>query len=373
MLEAGQIGFGCSGRNGGQVNPGLKELPDQVERHFGSERGSRLNAMASDAAAEVFGLIEQHGIDCAPRRTGTIRAAIDEAGETQIQQLVTQAAARGWPVHHADAAEMRRLTGSDMYRAGAFDARGGHINPLAYARGLALAAERAGAALYGDSGAQTIDRQGPDWKITTARGSVQAAQILIATNGYSGKLWPGLRQALIPVYTYITATDPLPQPMRDAIMPCGSALYEAAWDVVYYRLDDAGRLIMGGRGAQRDARGAQDYRHLVDYARKLWPILGDTAFPWHWHGQVAVTPDHFPHLVAPEAGVHLMFGYNGRGIAVSTAAGRMAAQRILSGGTQDVALPVDRDVQHVPFHRFWRQGAEMSMAWYKLRDRIRGR
>lgn len=373
LLEAGEIGHGCSGRNGGQVNPGLKALPDDVEAHFGPERGRRLNQMSSDAPGAVFDLIDTLGIDCAPRRTGTIRAAIDAAGVAQVRALADQCTRRGWPVHFVNAAEMARLTGTNIYRAGAFDARGGHINPLGYARGLALSAEASGAQLFSQSRATALRRNGSGWTVTTAKGSVTAPEIVICTNGYTDGLWPGFQKSLIPVWTYIAATDPLPAALRSKIMPSQSALYEAAWDVVYYRLDDAGRLLMGGRGPQRDAKVPADYTHLIRYARKLWPELKEIAFPYGWHGQVAVTDDHFPHLVNPEQGVHLMYGYNGRGIAISTAAGQMVGERILSGGAADVAWPVENGLTPVRYHDFWRVGAEATMLWHRLCDRLRGR
>ncbi|GEO86843.1 MULTISPECIES: NAD(P)/FAD-dependent oxidoreductase [Alphaproteobacteria] len=373
LVEAGEIGHGCSGRNGGQVNPGLKVLPDTVKAHWGTERGERMNRMASDATSYVFDLIEKYGIDCAPSRTGTIRAAIDAAGVRQVRALADQCSRDGLPVRYVDAAEMANMTGTTVYKAGAFDARGGHVNPLAYTRGLALAAQQAKARLYANSRATALSKSGPSWIVTTEKGKITASDLIVCTNGYTGDLWPGMRQALIPVYTYIAATDPLPEHIRRTIMPCGSALYEAAWDVVYYRVDDAGRLLMGGRGPQRDARTDADYRHLVDYAFKLWPQLKGTTFPWSWHGQVAITQDHFPHLVAPEKNVHLMFGYNGRGIAVSTMAGHMLAERIASGGTADVDLSVRDRLTPVPFHDFWRTGAEITMSWNRLKDWVRGR
>lgn len=373
VLEAAEIGHGCSGRNGGQVNPGLKLLPDDVEAHWGRDLGARMVALSYQATGDVFDLIERHGIDCAPRRSGTIRAAIDAAGVAQVRSLVEQCRRRGGAVHLLDADQMKAATGASIYLAGALDERGGHVNPLAYARGLALAAQRGGAALHGESPALAITRDGRDWRVTTPKGSVTAPELVIATNGYTGDLWPGLRRTIAPVYTYITATDPLPADLRATIMPSGAALYEAAWDVIYYRLDDEGRLLMGGRGAQRDARGIADYGHLSAYARKLWPQLTGTAFPWHWHGQVAITEDHFPHLTAPEAGVHLMLGYNGRGLAMATVAGRLVAARIASGGKTAIDLPVREKLEPMPFHRFWRLGAEATMAWNRLKDGIRGR
>lgn len=373
LVEAGDIGHGCSGRNGGQVNPGLKLLPDAIEAHWGADLGRRMVALSYGAPDVVFGLIDKHGIDCAPARTGTIRAAIDAAGLAEVHALVAQCAGRGGPVRFLDAAEMQAATGTALYRGGALDARGGHINPLGYARGLGLAAQRAGATLHGGSRALAVQRVSGGWQVRTAGGTVTAPELVIGTNGYTDDLWPGLKRTIAPVWTNIAATDPLPDAIRDTIMPCGSALYEAAWDVVYYRLDDAGRLLVGGRGPQRDARGPQDYRHLIDYAEKLWPRLRGVAWPWEWHGQVAITQDHFPHLTAPEPGVHLMLGYNGRGIAMATVAGGIIAARIVSGGRAQVDLPVRQRLEPMPFQPFWRIGAEASMAWHLMLDRLRGR
>jgi len=373
LVEAEEIGHGCSGRNGGQVNPGLKLLPDAVEAKWGKDLGARMVTLSHRAPDVVFGLIEAHGIDCAPARTGTIRAAIDAAGVAEVGALAAQSAARGGPVRRLDAAEMRALTGSDLYLAGALDPRGGHLNPLGYARGLALAAQRAGAVLHSHSRALSVNRENGLWRVRTAQGSILAPELVIGTNGHTDALWPGLQRLLAPVYTYIAATDPLPDALRRAIMPSGAALFEAAWDVVYFRIDDAGRLLMGGRGPQRDERGAEDYRHLTRYAEKLWPALKGIDWPWHWHGQVAITADHFPHLITPDEGVHLMLGYNGRGIAMATVAGQAIATRIASGGSAQVDLPVRSRIAPLPLQRFWRLGADLTTAAHLLHDRLRGR
>lgn len=373
VIEAGEIGHGCSGRNGGQVNPGLKLLPDDVEAHWGSERGKRVVELSHAAPGIVFDLIEHYAIDCAPNRSGTIRAAIDAKGVEQVRALTAQCQRRGADVKYLGPDEMKAATGTSIYRAGAFDPRGGHINPLAYARGLALAAQAAGARLYSSSPALAVRRESSGWLVTTKDGSVSAAKMVIATNGYTGDLWPGLRQTIAPVYTYIAATDPLPEHIRRTIMPSGAALFEAAWDVVYYRIDDAGRLLMGGRGPQRDAISPADYYHLIDYAEKLWPQLRNVSWPWHWHGQVAITHDHLPHLTVPGDDAYLMLGYNGRGIAMATVAGQQLATLIASEGAADIDIPVRSVLSPMPFHRFWRTGANISIGWHMMLDKLHRR
>ncbi len=373
VLESGPIAAGCSGRNGGQVNPGLKLSPDEVEAFCGPVLGPRMVALSYGAPDVVFDLIERHNIDCAPRRTGTIRAALDTRGEADVRALAAQCIQRGGPVRVLGASEMREVTGASVYRAGLMDMRGGHVNPLAYAHGLAAAAKAAGARLYADSRALSVLREGTGWLVRTKAGSVVAAEIVVATNGYTDDLWPGLRRVIAPVYTYMAATDPLPPKLAHSIMPCGSALYEAHWDVVYYRLDDRGRLIMGGRGPQRDLRGTHDVSHLKAYALKLWPDLAGIAWPWRWHGQVAITQDKLPQLIAPERGVHLMLGYNGRGIAMATVAGGLIAERITSGDTAAIPFPVKEKLRFMRFQRFWRLGAEATILKGRLADSLNGR
>ncbi|WP_027348672.1 NAD(P)/FAD-dependent oxidoreductase [Halotalea alkalilenta] len=361
LLEAHDIGHGCSGRNGGQVNPGLKWAPDQVERDFGPELGKRMVELSYAAPAEVFDLVEKHQIDCAPRRTGTIRAAVDSAGLRDIQSLAAQCIRRDMPVELVSAEGMRQLTGTGRYLGGMLDHRGGHLNPLGYARGLARAATLAGARLHGQSAAQSIERQGTGWVVRTAKASVKAAQVVVGTNGYTGDLWPKLKRTIAPIYTYVTASEPLPDEILRTLMPSGAALYESAWDVVYYRVDDGGRLVMGGRGPQRDATSLDDYAHLIRYAERLWPQLEGVSWPWHWYGQVAITEDHYPHWTEPEPGAKLMLGYNGRGIAMATVAGRLISRRIVSNGSDEQDFPIRTRLKPMPFQPFWRVGAEARM------------
>jgi glycine/D-amino acid oxidase-like deaminating enzyme len=373
LVDADEIGHGCSGRNGGQVNSGLKHLPDEVEARWPGGLGKRFSDLSFEAPGLVFDLIAEHGIDCAPMRTGSIRAAIDAAGVGYVTAFAEQCAGRGAAVRLLDAGEMKTLTGASAYRAGALDPRCGHINPLAYARGLAQAAQQAGAALYGHSRAISLSREQSSWRIATERGAISAANIVVATNGYTDGLWPGLAQTHFAYNTCITATDPLPDRLRQAIMPCGAALFEAAWDVVYYRVDEAGRLLMGGRGPQRNLRGPADVRHLVRHACKLWPGLEGVDWPWAWCGTVAITRDHYPHLTIAEPGAYLMLGYNGRGIAMATAAGQQLARLIASGGTDDIDIPVRTALDRIPLHRFWRIGASVTIARHLIADKLRGR
>ncbi|TCK23629.1 glycine/D-amino acid oxidase-like deaminating enzyme [Ancylobacter aquaticus] len=367
VLEASQIGWGASGRNGGQVNPGLKWEPDELERTFGADLGGRMVRLGDQAPALVFDLIARHGIDCAPRRGGTLRAALSARVAADVRDFQRQWVGRGADVVIAERKEMACLTGTGDYLLGAHDRRGGQVNPLAYCRGLARAAQKAGARLFTGTPATRLARSAGGWELSTPTGLVRAERVILATNGYSDDLWPGLRRSVVPVYSSITATEPLPPDLAAPIMPNGVVLYEMSSSYAYYRLDDAGRFIMGGRSLLRPATAPEDFRALVDHATRLFPVLKAVEWTHRWNGQVAVTRDVLPHLHEPEPGLTIGLGYNGRGVAMATATGRMLARHATGGGREALDLPVTR-IRPILGHAAWPLAVKARLKWDRLRE-----
>ncbi|RTL93025.1 FAD-binding oxidoreductase [Ancylobacter aquaticus] len=367
VLEASEIGWGASGRNGGQVNPGLKWEPDELEQAFGADLGRRMVRLGDEAPGLVFDLIARHRIDCAPKRGGTLRAALSERAAKGVREFQRQWAARGADVVIAEGKEMARLTGTGFYPLGAHDRRGGQVNPLAYCRGLARAALAAGARLFTDTPATRLGRSAGGWEITTPGGRVTAERVILATNGYSDDLWPGLRRSVIPVYSSITATEPLPPELAAPLMPNGVVLYEMSASYAYYRVDDAGRFVMGGRSVLRPATARQDFRALVVHATRLFPVLKAAEWTHRWNGQVAVTWDNLPHLHEPEPGLTIGLGYNGRGVAMATATGRMLARHAAGGGREALDLPVTR-IKPILGHAAWPLAVKARLKWDRLRE-----
>ena len=247
VLEAHEPGWGASGRNGGQVNPGLKHDPDEIEAHFGKDLGRRMIDMSWNAPNVLFDLVKRYQIQCEARQTGTLRAAYTPAAAQSIQTSYEQGAKRDMPVELLDRARMQEATGTDRYTCALLDRRGGHVNPLGYARGLAQAAVQAGARVHGATKVERVSRQGGHWIIETGSGTVTAEKIVFATNGYTDGLWPGLKRTIVPVYSGIVATEPIPEEIARKILPIRSSLYELGQVTVYYRLDEQNRLRIGGR------------------------------------------------------------------------------------------------------------------------------
>jgi glycine/D-amino acid oxidase-like deaminating enzyme len=369
LLEAEEPGWGASGRNGGQVNPGLKPDPGQVERDFGPDLGGRMLALSYGAPDAVFALIRKHQIACEARQEGTIRAAIGAANAAAVARSVEQGARRGWPVSFADAHAIAAMTGTDRYAGAMVDARGGDLHPLSYARGLARAAIAQGVRIHGRSAVTRLARSAGGWRVETAHGHVEAAQVVLATNGYTGELWPQLRQSVVPVFSSIAASEPLPDSLAARIMPRRASLYEAGRITVYYRLDRQNRLLMGGRGPQRPITDTAPIAYLKAYTERLWPSLKGLRWTHGWNGRVAMTADHYPHLHEPAPGLIAALGYNGRGVAMATVLGGQLARRLLGAPVEALDMPVT-GIKPIPLHAFWKLGV-MARVWQgRVLDRL---
>ncbi|HLI12075.1 MAG TPA: FAD-binding oxidoreductase [Alphaproteobacteria bacterium] len=371
LLEAAEIGWGASGRNGGQVIPGLKHDPDVLEAMFGPDLGPRLVKTVGGAADLVFSLVEQHGIACDAVRKGWIQPAHTARALETVRRR-----AESWSRYGADVAqlsrdEVRRLVGAEGYLGGWIDRRGGGIQPLSYARGLAKTAAGKGVRLYERSPALRAERTGNGWRIATPRGAVIADAVVIGTNGYTDGLWPGLRRSVMPVYSFQIATRPLSDNLRRTILPEGQVASDTRRLLLYYRLDAQGRLLMGGRGPFKETPGPEDAARLRQAVRRLFPQLDGIAWEFHWSGRVALTADHLPHLHELAPGVHAGLGFNGRGVAMGTMMGRFLAARALGKEQAEIAFPIT-PLKRIPLHGFYRLPVRLMTGYYRLRDALEG-
>jgi glycine/D-amino acid oxidase-like deaminating enzyme len=338
LLEAEGIGFGASGRNVGLVNAGLWLPPDTVEAELGTQAGARLNAMLAAGPGLVFQLIEKHGIVCEAVRNGTLHCAHSRSCLADLKERLRQYQARGWPVRLLSAEETAAKIGNDVYSGALLDARAGTIQPLAYVRGLAHAAIAGGARLYERSPALRIAREGASWRIATPDGSVTAGGLLLATGAYHKAAAGTPSPRYTPVRYFQLATVPLPAALRAEVLPEGQGCWDTATVMSSFRLDAAGRLLIGAVGSL-EGLGRALHR---DWARRklaaLFPRAAALPFTHGWDGRIDMTADHIPKIVGfgPRAiGIH---GYSGRGIAPGTVFGKAAAAW-LAGGNEGV-LPL---------------------------------
>ena len=375
VLEAAAPGERASGLNGGQVIPGLKADPDELEEQFGSERGARLVAAVGAGPDLVFELIRRHDIDCDARRSGWIQPATSESALRQLAARAGQWLRRGAAVQVLTAREVATLTGSERYCGGLLDQRGGTVQPLSYARGLAHAVVRGGGRVFERSPARRLSRAAREWRIDTPAGSVTAPTVIVATNAYSGSLVGALRRSIVTVPSFQVATVPLPPPMRATILPGGQAASDTWHLLRYFRLDAYGRLVLGARGTFGAEPGPASTRYHYRAVQELFPQLAQVAFEYHWGGLVAMTRDHLPHLHELAPGLLAGLGYNGRGVAMATVMGRLLAQRALGMSDAELAFPVT-PVRPIPFHGAASLAARVAIQYLRTLDlmtRTRGR
>ena len=368
VLEAVEPGWGASGRNGGQVNPGLKILPQEIESRWGPERGARLVAMASSTCDLVFDLIREYNINCDAVRPGYVQGSVSAPGRKGLEDWVRQWTERGVDTKLLDRGEVGTLLGTEHYESGFLDKRGGNLQPLAYARGLATAAMTAGATIHGASPVQTISRRGASWSLRTANGSLNCRHVVLGTNGYTDHLWPGLRRTVVPLASFVAATTPLSDNLLKSILPQRNAVSETTRVGVYYRMDAQGRFVIGGRGNLFDLDQMGDDTHLRRQAVQLFPQLEAVDWEFHWGGYVAMTPAHAPKLMKLDHNVYAGVGYNGRGVAMATMMGKQLALAVMG---QDPDMPISA-LDPIAFHAFRQVGISYRLVSGQWLDQLTG-
>lgn len=369
LLEANEPGWGASGRNGGQVIPGLKLGPSEMRAKYGDERGRRLTKTVGATADLVFELIQRHGIECDANRNGWIQGASGPKGLAEVRSKAEEWKAEGAAVAVLDADQARARVGGGDYVGAFFDQRGGTINPLSYARGLARAATAAGARIHSDSPAIALERTDPNWKVSTSRGTVTALHAVLCTNGYTDRLWPGLAETVIPVLSSVVATEPLSDNLRKVILPGREGVSETRRILNWFSIDGQGRLVFGGRAHQQETQDPHAFSPVLARLKSLMPILGEPRIQFRWAGNVAITTDHVPHLHELAPNLYAGLGYNGRGVAMSTMMGKLLTERVAGARAEDIALPAT-PIQRIPFHGWHATGIALAIGWKRLQDRI---
>ncbi len=371
LLEAVEIGFGASGRNGGQIIPGLRVGPAELAQRLGSAQAERIYPATESSADLVFQLIDRHGIDCQSSRCGFIQPAATNAA-LKVSELRADALQRiGAPVEMLDRQTTAEKLGTNIYHGALLDNRGGALQPLSYARGLAKAAIGKGAKLYTRSPVTGVIRDGNEWIAKTPMGETRAENVLICTNGYTdsqgaGALWPGLSQSIIPVYSFQVATLPLEKKQRETILPDGHVASDSKRLLSYFRFDQEGRLLFGGRGGVNDSSDRRKFTHLITKITEIFPHLQQPEIGFHWSGRVAITTDHLPHIHSLANGVYAGLGYNGRGVAMATLLGSWLAAKVV--GSEDV-LPESK-LKPIPFHNWRRPFVQLAQLGKGLQDRL---
>ena len=339
VLEAREAGWGGSGRAFGQVVPYFKPSDAQVLADWGPDWGERMVQGAGAGPDLVFDLIARHGIACEHARGGLVFAAHTPRAEPGLERRARFWEDRGAAVSmlHGDA--LSAETGTRFYRTGLLDRRGGTLNPLAYARGLARAVVKAGGALHENSPVLSLARHGPAWQVRSRRGELLASQVVLATDAYTDALWPGLRRSILPLRSYQFVSQPLSDNLRRTVLPGGQALSDTRRLYSAIRLRPDGRIHASAYGPALRNDAAADPAWATRRVQALFPHLPAPAWDSTVAGWVGMTADHYPHLHRLAPGLLAAVGLNGRGIALGTLLGRDASLRVLGRPEDEWMMP----------------------------------
>ncbi len=370
LLEAQRLGFGASGRNGGQVGSGQRVEQDDLEKMVGKPHARQLWDMGEESKSTVQDLIAKYDIDCA-YKPGVLHAALHRKHLHHTQSYVEklQAEYSYEQIEFMDESSIREAVGSEAYCGGSMDWGAGHLHPLKFALGLARACQAAGVRIFEETRVTEIKRGEPA-KVVSAHGEVAAKFVALGANGYLGNLEPDVASHVMPINNFIVATEPLGEDTARSLIRDDVAIADSKFVVNYFRMSEDHRMLFGGG----ESYGYKFPSDLAGKARKpmleIYPQLADARIDYAWGGTLGITMNRMPDFRRLSPNILSASGFSGHGVAMATLAGKLMAEAI-SGTAERFDI-----MANVPTSRF-PGGAKMrlpllilAMLWFSLRDRL---
>ncbi len=369
LIEAHRVGFGASGRNGGQLGSGQRVEQDRLENLVGRDDAAKLWQMGEDAKALVRDLIARHRIDC-DLRPGILWTGSTPADVRHLHEYGTLLRERyGYDrIELLDAEACRAICPSPDYRGGCLDMGGAHLHPLNFALGLARAAAEAGVRIHENTQVHHVEERRPA-VVRTEKGRVVADHVILACNGYLGGLNRKVAARVMPINNFIVATEPLGENAR-RVLARDVAVADSRFVINYFRLSPDGRLLFGG-GESYGYRFPRDIAAVVRRPMtKVFPHLRDVRIDYAWGGTLAITMKRLPYLARVAPNILSASGYSGHGVGNATQAGQLVALAI-RGETEGFDTMARLPVPPFPGGPGLRTPLlVLAMTWYALRDRL---
>lgn len=368
VLEQHTLGWGASGRNGGFVLPGYKPEMEELAERLGAVRAARMFQLSLEAIRNLSNLISEEGISCEFVRCGAVTLAakpghmrgLEQSGRFMREQL-------GYETELLGRDELAREIDSPRYHGGLLDPSGCSLQPAQYARGLAQAAERAGARLLEGAEVTRIRRIHGAFEVTTTKGTMKAREVLAATNGYTPRALASLRRRVIPIGSYQIATAPLDEEQARRLVPRNRVFSDTKNLLYYFRLSPDRRMVFGGRASFTPTGTRRSAAILAAGMEEVFPELAGATIEYAWSGKVAFPVDHLPHA-GRLGGVHYSMGYCGHGVALATyLGGRMG--EVLAGVGEIPDLGTSR-FRAIPFYNGVPWFLPLVGGYYRVRDRL---
>ena len=372
LLEAHTLGWGASTRNGGIVHAGYKWSASQLIKRYGIETGKALYRETLDSYQLVKRLIDEESIDCDFREVGHLELAYAPAHAPELEHARESLASVGVSSTVVPRERIREEIGTDAYYGALVVEGTGLLHPGRYFAGLAAAADRAGADLHEGVRARSIRRQEDGtFKVETTRSPIRARDVFVATNGYTDGVVPSLRRRIIPIGSYIIASEQLPEDLAHELSPKGRAFFDTKNFLYYWHVSADRRMVFGGRASFMpttiDKTAAILWKGLVE----VHPQMADYRIEYAWGGNVGFTFDRMPHVGRTKDGVTYAMGCCGTGVALMTNLGTKVGAW-LAGGEAPALARLRFPLVPAPYEgRPWFM--PFAGEWFRLQDRLAAR
>ena len=370
LLEAERIGFGASGRCGGLIGSGQRKDVLEMEALFGQERARLLWDLAEAAKAEIRGRVRQHDIRC-DLQSGQVEG-IHKASYCGWPAELSDVLAARYDYPHCRALsrnEVREKVATETFLEGLWDGQAATMHPLNYALGLARAARDAGVRIFENSRVTDYTRDDPAM-VTTAQGTVRASFIVLACNGYLGKLERRVAGKIMPINNFMVATEPLGEARARQLIDGRFGVHDTRFVVNYFRLSDDHRLLFGGGENYRPGFPKDILGFVRPYMLELFPQLDDVAVDYAWGGTLSVTVNRLPHVGRLPPNLFFAQGYSGHGISIANFAGKVIAEAI-AGIAERFDVMANMPIHTFPGGTLLRYpGMVLGMLYYSLKDRL---
>lgn len=369
LVDSRAVGWGASGRSGGQCNPIWRQTPQQLIEMLGANHGERLIQTTLTAADDLFGDIKRFGVDCDAIQNGWLQAAHTKKARTKMRALGQSWAAAGLKIDEIEGDEVRLASGSPAYSFALRHAAGGSVQPLSLTRGYARAAMARGAQVFEKTPITKLERVDGKWRAAAGSGEITAENVVLATNGYSKGVWPNLEKTFHGLFSIALVTQPLSASQQAEVLPGKVTISDSRLAIYFARYDRDGRLIFGCVGSSERVDHMGGYRRVKQGLKTVFPQIADIPVERKWAGRIAVTPEMMPHLYEPAPGILAGLGYSGRGIAMTSVMGRTLSAKLLGARAADLPFPI-LPVTPVPFHGIASRLIPMAAPAMTLRDRF---
>jgi glycine/D-amino acid oxidase-like deaminating enzyme len=319
VLERETIGWGASSRNGGMATPGLKQGAKKIFKAYGEENGRLLWQSSIDAIDLIDEIVSSENINCNWQRNGHIALAYKRSHFEAMQKSAAWYKNKlGYDVTLVAQSDLQSEIGTAVFYGGMSSDFSGGLQPAKYVFGLARVAQKYGAVLCEKTAVTHIQKQPNGYQLHTSKGTLNAKEVVIATNGYTDRLIPQLKPRIFPVGSYIIVTEPLSLELQAKLSPKGRMFYDSKWFLNYFRLTPDGRLLWGGRN---DLSTNLDLHESKNRLQKqmihTFPELRNVPITHTWTGQLGITFDLMPHIGRVN-GIHYALGYGGHGLSIAT-------------------------------------------------------